>query len=227
MLIKNALPFLNEHGTELLSLTLEELVAQYGDAQVTVGAVPYADYFALPTNVSTLRDFYRLHVQRSSDTPMYIFQKHEGVTDLGLKVLGELVERALPVHSIICPVEYKNTGKQSIHFFLGSSNSGAPFHIHADALNVITIGKKQWWLYPPTKALYSRKHVALWLKEDLAQMPEEDRPLACVQEAGDIIYVPFDWGHATLNTDLTFGYALELFNRRELFATLPSRYHSC
>jgi hypothetical protein len=164
---------------------------------------------------------------QQSNAPLYIFQKHPDITEAGLRVLGELVDTALPVRSIVCPVMFKNSGRDSIHFFLGSANSGAPFHIHADALNVITMGRKQWWLYPPTQALYSRKHIALWLKEDLAGMAEDERPLSCVQEAGDIIYVPFDWGHATMNKELTFGFALELFNRRELFVTLPSHHQAC
>ena len=83
-------------------------------------------------------------------------------------------------------------------------------------------------MYPPNQALYSRKHISRWLQEDYVHMRLEERPLECIQEAGDIVYVPFDWGHAVLNiADQTFGYALEVLNRREVFASLPSLYQSC
>lgn len=226
VLIRGALPLL-AHGRALLDLNLEDLVGKFSDAAVKIGDVPYADYFALPHHTTTLSDFYRTHVLRPSPEPLYVFHKHAGITEPGLSALGELIERAFPSPQIICPLAYKNSGPDSIHFFLGCANSGAPFHIHADAVNVITMGRKRWLLSPPTQALYSRKHIALWLKEDYAAMSEDERPLECVQEAGDIVYIPFDWGHATVNLELTFGYALELFNRRELFLTLPSHYQAC
>ncbi len=83
-------------------------------------------------------------------------------------------------------------------------------------------------MYPPIQAIYSRKHISRWIEEDYVNLKEEEKPLECIQEAGDIIYVPFDWGHAVLNTaEQTFGYALELLNRREVFASLPEMYQNC
>jgi hypothetical protein len=38
-----------------------------------------------------------------------------------------------------------------------------------------------------------------------------DAPSKCVQEVGDMIYVPALWGHATLNERQSFGVAYELF----------------
>jgi ribosomal protein L16 Arg81 hydroxylase len=74
--------------------------------------------------------------------------------------------------------------------------------------------------------LYSRKHISRWLQEDYEDT--EEKPLECIQEAGDVVYVPFDWGHAVKNeAEQTFGYALEVLNRREVFASLPSLYQSC
>lgn len=34
-------------------------------------------------------------------------------------------------------------------------------------------------------------------------------PLECVQEAGDIMYVPTDWGHGVLNLETSVGVATE------------------
>ena len=38
--------------------------------------------------------------------------------------------------------------------------SGAPFHTHEDALNVLIHGRKQWWLLPPAAASFSKEHPA-------------------------------------------------------------------
>jgi hypothetical protein len=104
-------------------------------------------------------------------------------------MLGDLVNKAFPSPSLICPVEYGNTGLDSIHFFWGSKNSGAPLHIHADAINLVVHGEKKWFVYPPLQSLYSRKHISRWLAEDYAKMNDEERPLECTQRAGTHIYL--------------------------------------
>jgi oxalate decarboxylase/phosphoglucose isomerase-like protein (cupin superfamily) len=43
----------------------------------------------------------------------------------------------------------------------------------------------------------------------LPTVAAEDSPMECVQEAGDVIFVPRHWGHAVLNLQTTIGYALE------------------
>jgi ribosomal protein L16 Arg81 hydroxylase len=67
--------------------------------------------------------------------------------------------------------------------------------------------------------LYSRKHIKRWLDEDYEGLAEAEKPLECIQRPGDVIYVPLDWGHAVINLEEnTFGYALELLNKRDTFA---------
>lgn len=43
----------------------------------------------------------------------------------------------------------------------------------------------------------------------LAAEDGEDEELLCVQEAGDLIYVPRLWGHAVLNLAQSVGAAVE------------------
>lgn len=91
-------------------------------------------------------------------------------------------------------------------------------------------GRKRWFLWPPSSAVYSRKHAHAWFREDYpnlqvpclhsvshpthAQMQGQDKPLACVQEAGDVVFVPDLWGHAVLNLDEAIGFALETDHAR-------------
>lgn len=183
LLIRNGLSLL-DGGKDLANLDLEKLVKQYGDSKVTVGEVPYANVFKLDHSISTLKDYYNHHVITKSDAPLYIFQKNNDITESGLRALGDLVTKAFPSPHLVCPVEYDNTGLDSIHFFWGSKNSGAPLHIHADAINLVVHGEKKWFVYPPLQSLYSRKHISRWLVEDYAHMSEDEKPIECTQRAG-------------------------------------------
>ena len=35
------------------------------------------------------------------------------------------------------------------------------------------------------------------------------QPLECMQNAGDVLYIPSGWGHATINIDESIGFAVE------------------
>ena len=143
---------------------------------------------------------------------------------------------------LFCPLH----SADALHFFLGSRLTGAPFHLHADAMNILVQGGKTWYISPPQHALYSREPVDQWLREQWPgfRAVDPDRILVCDQAPGDMIYIPFDWSHATVNhpypvspmsatedtnpaEDVTFGYALELFNRRELFVGRDKKDRTC
>ena len=47
-----------------------------------------------------------------------------------------------------------------------------------------------------------------WLAQEKPSLPLA--PLECVQEAGEVIFIPAGWHHATLNLDTSVGMALEL-----------------
>jgi hypothetical protein len=53
---------------------------------------------------------------------------------------------------------------------IGPINSGSPFHFHCDAVNALVYGRKRWWLYPPSVALYSKQHPVLWHKHGYKQL---------------------------------------------------------
>jgi hypothetical protein len=77
-------------------------------------------------------------------------------------------------------------------------------------------GQKRWWLYPPADAFYS----SLPANELLAELSDRDgnsgsRPLECEQRAGDVLFLPDKWGHATLNVQTSIGLAYE-FDHPEL-----------
>jgi hypothetical protein len=112
--------------------------------------------------------------------------------------------------------------------YLGGPGSGAPWHLHKDAVNALVYGRKLWLLLPPERALYSALPMAEWLAAAEARGSAEASTnatspattaaarglpkgaLVCVQRAGDVMYVPPGWGHAVLNLNTSVGVAIEM-----------------
>ena len=97
-------------------------------------------------------------------------------------------------------------------FNLGPALTGAQPHFHGDAWNGLVYGRKQWFISQPSRAFFARsgQRVIDWLAtpKKLAELTSRatagssdgsvstQSDLMCVQEAGDIVYVPRLWGHA-------------------------------
>lgn len=195
-----------------------DLISKWGHIDVTVGSVPYANAFNLTSTQMSLHEFYERFVVGGEGENAYVFNKHAGVCERPYNVITSMLEDSFPIDELM--VHPNRTGHvQGTHFFLGRSGTGAPFHVHADAVNAAINGRKRWFVYTPASTVYSRKTVRKWVDEDLTELDDTEKPLQCVQHPGDVIYVPLDWGHAVLNLDgNTFGVALELLNKRDTFA---------
>ena len=94
--------------------------------------------------------------------------------------------------------------------------SGAPFHFHEDALNLLIHGRKQWWLAPPAAASFSKEHpAAREVRLGLGAGAGAARPTpphTCMQHAGEMLYVPRGWGHSAQNHGEAIGIAFEIDN---------------
>ena len=75
---------------------------------------------------------------------------------------------------------------------LGPSSVGVPQHTHARAINLLLHGAKRWFLPPPRKGAWSNR------APDWPQ-PSEARSLECMQWAGDVMFVPDEYPHGTVN----------------------------
>jgi hypothetical protein len=49
-------------------------------------------------------------------------------------------------------------------FFLGGAHTGAPFHYHFDAVNVLVFGEKEWFLTKPEDSIYSVESPLKWIQ---------------------------------------------------------------
>ena len=99
---------------------------------------------------------------------------------------------------------------------LGDGEAGLPFHSHGDAWLALVFGSKHWFLYPPGTRADSRQPprgqpphgmggVWHWATEVFPTLPLAERPIECTQLAGEVMFVPQGWAHATLNIGETVG----------------------
>ena len=97
-------------------------------------------------------------------------------------------------------------------FYVGPPGSGASWHKHTNAINVMAQGTKRWFLLPPGLNYISAGGTSVleWVEElgSVGNMPFP--PLECTQQAGDAFYVPSGWSHAVLNLETSVGFAVEL-----------------
>merc|ERR1712176_1446665 len=92
---------------------------------------------------------------------------------------------------------------------VGFRNAGAPMHMHHSALNALFAGKKRWWLVPPSASFWSFEPMAGWPSSKLyADLREKGLVFESVQQAGDLMFVPEGWGHATLLEGDNQGYGV-------------------
>ena len=110
----------------------------------------------------------------------------------------------IPRLASICSTSYpKPSSVRKPQLIISTTKGGAPFHDHQHALNALFYGSKEWMLVSPNFA-----HVASSLSktknEPLIKWNETRKKLRkhgilaeCTQLAGDLLYVPRMWMHAT------------------------------
>lgn len=82
---------------------------------------------------------------------------------------------------------------------LSTTSTGQSFHTHGPSWLGLVAGRKQWVIAPPSEAFEQANQPLDCTagKGSSAKLPKGAVEL--IQEAGDIVYVPADWHHATCN----------------------------
>ena len=97
---------------------------------------------------------------------------------------------------------------------IGDEGGGLSFHSHGESWLGLVHGAKRWLIYPPGGApreLFESlgpiaPRMRDWARESLPQLQRHAPPAAdCLQTAGEAVYVPAGWLHATLNVGETIG----------------------
>jgi hypothetical protein len=85
---------------------------------------------------------------------------------------------------------------------VGGRHSGVPFHRHGAVYAESILGRKRWWLSPPeAQPVFEGNETQFSYASRHAEAGEQGRVLACTLAAGEALYIPSQWWHATLNLD--------------------------
>ena len=84
-----------------------------------------------------------------------------------------------------------------IQLALGNKFTAAPVHYHQHAMSHLLVGKKKWYMWPVRHSYYSNLPFIEELNRN--QIRKEKYALKCIQNPGDIIYVPHRSSHSTMN----------------------------
>ncbi|KAH3876399.1 uncharacterized protein LOC127868474 isoform X3 [Dreissena polymorpha] len=111
-------------------------------------------------------------------------------------------------------------------FFLGSSGSGVSFHKHADAWNGVVFGRKRWFLYPveqtPPGGVYPGYTMREWIEHIYPTLTAVNRPIECIQEPGEILYLPESTYHGTVNLGDTIALGIQ---KKEAVTTVEKLFY--
>jgi hypothetical protein len=217
------------------ALSAKEFLNSFQNSSVKLSTIPYADSFTDEENsyktlsmgewVSSWFD--SSHEQHSrisvKNPPMYMFSTQFANENPSLQQAFSQVfdfARKIPHASF-------NYDPQ---FYLGDAGSGAPHHWHGSAINTLAWGKKRWAIFRPDTAAYDIKPAFPFFIQNVVEAAKTDSgnnvsneyqesagqdkmfstALHCVQNAGDVIIVPYWYGHATLNLQPSIGVADEM-----------------
>ncbi len=82
---------------------------------------------------------------------------------------------------------------------VGGRFSGVSFHTHGPGFSESVTGAKRWFLYPPDVRPDFRPDESQLQWSMFRQHAQSQPPLECTVAAGEAIYFPSMWWHATLN----------------------------
>ena len=89
-------------------------------------------------------------------------------------------------------------------------------HFHNAALNTLVYGRKRWFMLSKHDAYYSRTPALHWFRGSSGYaydaLKKSGHLFECIQQPGDVIYVPESWAHGVLNVETSVGVAMEYRN---------------
>jgi len=184
----------------------EKLADKYGDILFKIS---HQGHKRIPMK---FRDYVEYMKVQNDEEPLYVFDE----------AFGEKAPEMLSDYSIpkYFPEDlFEVSGKERPHFrwiVIGPPRSGAPWHIDpagTSAWNSLLTGRKRWLMYPPSftpigvgiddveEKFYGSPPSLLWLLEVYPYLPPDQRPIECIQEPGETIFVPGGWWHMVLNLE--------------------------
>jgi hypothetical protein len=206
----------------------------FGEVKIKDGLIPYSGSFGGSFNHTTIgKELHRMKKVHVEDEEAWSDTKEPAGTNFPLPTRGYIFhpiqDRNRMTESIDTDFDPFNIpflacdefDFTNVQFYMGARGSGAPYHTHKQAYNALVYGVKRWAVQPPQDAMYSTQHpqavfAELDAQDESARLGRAS-VLECTQEAGDVVFVPDGWGHATLNLAESIGWAQEFgYGPREI-----------
>eukprot|EP00927_Polykrikos_kofoidii_P074275 TRINITY_DN70263_c0_g1_i1.p1 TRINITY_DN70263_c0_g1~~TRINITY_DN70263_c0_g1_i1.p1 ORF type:complete len:613 (+),score=60.54 TRINITY_DN70263_c0_g1_i1:269-2107(+) len=180
--------------------TRDGLIRTAGHRTVETMDYPYADVYALEKPlVSSLKEYIDYLDDRRSGHMVkklkYLFLQLEDTSDL--------LNFSYILPEIVAGREFFKAHPPQ--FYLGGAFMGSSLHHHHHALNSLLHGTKLWYIKPPSGQVWINDVVYDYLVRTNG-MPDASK---CVQEAGDLLFVPKGWSHGTMCLNDCIGAASE------------------
>lgn len=173
------------------TLSEEHLRAHYGHLPVTLASSNAQSY---EKRESVLVEYLDSHMapvtlDKSADSLWYLFGDTLATEDW------------MPLHATINTVEeVKALQDDPLNVWgVGGQYSGVPFHTHGPVFSESVLGRKRWYVSPPQHKPNFSGNVSTFSWVTSGGPLREVHMQACTAEEGDVLYLPLDWWHATLN----------------------------
>src|SRR3990167_5660890 len=183
----------------------ENLIKRFGDTVLKAGAV-----------TMTLRDYWTYADQIRDETPIYLFDNEYGEKEPELLKDYEVPEYFKTDYFSLLDSEPKMRPSYRWVLF-GPARSGSTFHKdpnYTSAWNGVIKGRKKWILFPPNitppGVLPSKDQldvttpisVVEWFLSFYEHIRDSPvKPIECVQNPGELIFIPNQWWHTALNLE--------------------------
>lgn len=190
----------NEDRNEKLASisSIDYLINNYGNQLVILSS---SNTYSYEKTIMPLREYlrYEMHGNKTANQTYYFFgNNYDGI----FKTMESLY--------VYPPCQYcKKAG--AVTLGMGGRDSGVSFHYHGPGFSEVIIGRKRWFLYPPSYAVSEpNMSQSEWvatvypklIQQQKQSVEQEHHPLLeCVIHPGEILYFPDRWLHGTLNLE--------------------------
>ncbi|KAI8055617.1 hypothetical protein BDF22DRAFT_653375 [Syncephalis plumigaleata] len=196
--------------------SIDELVKKWGDVTFRVSLEQSGPR---PDRISrfhlSIHDYVHYCRHQRDASPIYIFD-----AAFGERTPAMLSDYEIPMYFKQDYLAVLNEPHRPPYrwFVMGPARSGASWHVDpsgTSAWNTLVSGRKRWALYPnhvippgvkviDTHRSISQSPTSLaWYQDVYPTLAPEQRPLECIQEPGQTIFVPGGWWHMVLNLNET------------------------
>ena len=202
---------LGDHGSELINLTRSSVASarQYGGAMGDKETLLRTTLAEFVQSLASSEGIRRSPGPIDARDPWYLLTKH--LTWVAADFEHPAYFEAYDAHSgFELPRSVRN---EKALLSIGPVGSGAHFHQHADAWNCVAYGRKRWGLLSPSSEYMTpTDSTHVWWSSVRPRLLEQgfDGLQECVQEAGDLLYVPSAWLHSVYNLRTTVSLAVQI-----------------